>query len=445
MSAVRDLDVTSLERVVDRLLAEAKAQGATSADADVSIVKGLSVNVRLGEVETVEFNKDRGLGITVYFGKRKGSASTSDFSDDAIAKTVAAACGIAKYTAEDPCNGLAEAVLMAHGFPDLDLYHPWEMDAERAIELAQVCEAAARGLDARITNSEGASVSTHEGLRLYGNTHGFTGAYPTSRHSISCSVIAQDGESMQRDYWYTSARRPKELYEPESIGRRAAERALRRLGGRRVKTAKIPVVYAADVASGLLSHLLAAIRGDSIYRRSSFLLDKLGEAIFPNFIDIVEQPHLKGALGSAPFDAEGVVTRDRHFVRGGILESYVLDSYSARKLGMKTTGNAGGVRNLTLTSGQQDLAGLLRTMHTGLLVTELMGQGVNKVTGDYSRGAAGFWVENGEIQYPVEEITIAGNLKEMFMGIREVGNDIEPQRSTRCGSILIEQMTVAGA
>lgn len=445
MSTEHGFDAASLERIVDRLLAEAKAQGATAADADVSIVKGLSVNVRLGEVETVEFNKDRGLGITVYFGQRKGSASTSDFSDDAIAKTVTAACNIAKYTAEDPCNGLADAELMAYGYPDLDLYHPWDVDAESAIEVAQACEAAARELDPRITNSEGASVSTHEGLRLYGNSHGFTGAYLTSRHSISCSVIAQDSDSMQRDYWYTSARRPSELYEPQSIGRRAAERALRRLGGRRLKTAKVPVVFAADVASGLLSHLLAAIRGESIYRRSSFLLDSLGKTLFPSFIDIVEQPHLKGALGSAPFDAEGVKTRERYLVRDGVLESYVLDSYAARKLGMQTTGNAGGVRNLTLSAGGKDLSGLLRSLDRGLLVTELMGQGVNKVTGDYSRGAAGFWVENGEIQYPVEEITIAGNLKDMFMGIREVGNDVELQRSTRTGSILIEQMTVAGA
>lgn len=445
MSTERGFDATQLERIVDRLLTEAKAQGATAADADVSIVKGLSVNVRLGEVETVEFNKDRGLGITVYFGQRKGSASTSDFSDAAITKTVTAACDIAKYTAEDPYSGLADAQLMAYDFPDLDLYHPWDVDAESAIEVAQACEAAARELDPRITNSEGASVSTHEGLRLYGNTHGFTGAYLTSRHSISCSVIAQDGDNMQRDYWYTSARRSSELYEPHSIGKRAAERALRRLGGRRVKTAKVPVVFAADVASGLLSHLLAAIRGESIYRRSSFLLDSLGKAVFPPFIDIVEQPHLKGALGSAPFDAEGVKTRERYFVKDGVLESYVLDSYGARKLGMQTTGNAGGVRNLTLSTGDKDLPGLLRSLNRGLLVTELMGQGVNKVTGDYSRGAAGFWVENGEIQYPVEEITIAGNLKEMFMGIREVGNDVELQRSTRTGSILIEQMTVAGA
>lgn len=445
MSTERGFDATQLERIVDRLLTEAKAQGATAADADVSIVKGLSVNVRLGEVETIEFNKDRGLGITVYFGQRKGSASTSDFSDAAITKTVTAACDIAKYTAEDPCSGLADAQLMAYDFPDLDLYHPWDVNAESAIEIAQACEAAARELDPRITNSEGASVSTHEGLRLYGNSHGFTGAYLTSRHSISCSVIAQDGDSMQRDYWYTSARRPNELYEPHSIGKRAAERALRRLGGRRVKTAKVPVVFAADVASGLLSHLLAAIRGESIYRRSSFLLDSLGKTVFPPFIDIVEQPHLKGALGSAPFDAEGVKTRERYFVKDGVLESFVLDSYAARKLGMQTTGNAGGVRNLTLSTGDKDLSGLLRSLNRGLLVTELMGQGVNKVTGDYSRGAAGFWVENGEIQYPVEEITIAGNLREMFMGIREVGNDVELQRSTRTGSILIEQMTVAGA
>lgn len=444
MTAAPGFDAAGLESIVARLLAEAKAQGATSADADVSIVKGLSVNVRLGEVETVEFNQDRGLGVTVYVGQRKGSASTSDFSDKAIAETVAAACGIAKYTAEDPCNGLADPELMAYGYPDLELHHPWEMDAERAIELAKVCETAARDVDKRITNSEGASVSTHEGLRLYGNTHGFIGAFPTSRHSISCSVIAQDGDSMQRDYWYTSARRPSELYDAQLIGRRAAERALRRLHGRRVKTAKVPVVFVADVASGLLSNLLAAIRGESLYRRSSFLLDSLGKAVFPDFVDIVEHPHLKGALGSAPFDAEGVITRAHDIVSRGVLTSYVLDSYSARKLGMRTTGNAGGVRNLTLAPGEKDLPALLRSMNKGLLVTELMGQGVNKVTGDYSRGASGFWVESGEIQYPVEEITIAGNLKDMFLGVREVGNDVEMQRSTRTGSILIEQMTVAG-
>jgi PmbA protein len=444
MNSNNTFDRADFERVLADLLAEAKAQGASSAEADVSIVKGLSVGVRLGEVETVEFNQDRGLGVTVYFGKRRASASTSDFSAKAVKETVEAACGIAKYTAEDPCSGLADPERMAYGYPDLDLCHGWDLSAEQAIDLAKNCEAAARDFDKRITNSEGASVSTHESLRVYGNSHGFIGSYPATRHSISCSVIAQQGESMQRDYWYSSARLPAELTAVEAIGKRAAERAVRRLNGRRLATTKAPVIFSAETASGLLSHFLAAIRGESLYRRSSFLLDCIEKQVFPAFVNIGEQPHLPRALGSAPFDAEGVITRSHALVSEGVVRSYVLDSYSARKLGMQSTGNAGGVHNLTIEPGAKDLAHLIRDLPRGLLVTELMGQGVNKVTGDYSRGAAGFWIEHGEIQFPVEEITIAGNLKDMFSGIREVGRDVELQRNIRTGSILIEQMTIAG-
>lgn len=438
-------DKAALESLVHDLLREAKAQGATQADADVSIVKGLSVTVRLGEVETVEFNQDRGLGITVYVGKRKGSASTSDFSAQAVKETVAAACGIARYTAEDECSGLADPERMAYGYPDLDLNHPWDISAEKAIDIATACEDAARSADKRITNSEGGSVSTHEGFRVYGNSHGFVGSYPTTRHGVSCAVIAQDGDTMQRDYWYSSARASSELLAVDVIGKRAAERALRRLNGRRLATGKVPVLLAAEVAGSLIGHLLAAIRGDSLYRKSTFLLDSLGKKIFPASFHIHEQPHLKRALGSAPFDAEGVATRGHAIVENGVLCSYVLDTYSARKLNMTSTGNAGGTHNLLVASGDKDLAALLRTMDKGLYVTELMGQGVNKVTGDYSRGAAGFWVEDGQIQYPVEEITIAGNLRDMFASIVEVGSDFEPQRNVRIGSVLLEQMMVAGA
>lgn len=436
---------SELENLVQDLLHEAKARGATQADADVSIVKGLSVSVRMGEVETVEFNQDRGLGVTVYFGKRRGSATTSDFSAKAVRETVAAACSIAKYTADDECSGLADAERMAYQYPDLDLCHPWSISAEEAIALAVEAEAAARAVDARITNSDGASVSTHESFRVYGNSHGFIGSYPATRHGLSCTVIAQDGGSMQRDHWYSSSRVAADLLTPQTIGQRAAERALRRLNGRQLSTRKTPVLFAQETAGGLINHLISAIRGESLYRKSSFLVDALDQTLFPSFVRIDEQPHLLRGIGSAPFDAEGVNTGAHPIVDNGVLCSYVLDSYSARKLGMTTTGNAGGVHNLIVQTSDLDLASLLRTMGTGLYVTELMGQGINKVTGDYSRGASGFWVENGTIQYPVEEITIAGNLKDMFSGIVAIGNDVEPLRNILTGSILVDRMTVAGA
>lgn len=438
-------DQARLEALVREILAEAQAQGASAAEAGVSFDVGLSVTVRLGEVETLEYHRARGLGVTVYFGQRKGSASTSDISPAAVRETVRAACGIARYTAEDACAGLADPERLAREIPDLELDHPWNITAERAIELARECEDTARAADARITNSEGASVATHRSLRVYGNSNGFIGGYPSTRHSISCTVVARQGDRMQRDYWYSVAREPAALESPAAVGRRAAERTVRRLGGRKLATCKAPVLFVPELARGLLGHFVGAIRGASLYRKASFLLDHLGKQVFPSYLRIHEQPHLKRALGSAPFDNEGVATQARDVVRDGRLEGYVLDSYAARRLGMQTTGNAGGVHNLTVEPGTLDFSGLLREMGTGLLVTELMGQGVSIVTGDYSRGAAGFWVEDGEIQYPVEEITIAGNLRDMFQQVVAVGNDVDTRGSIRTGSWLVESMTIAGA
>ena len=431
------------QRIAD-LLAEAEAQGADAAEAAISVESGLSVTVRLGEVETIEHTRDKGLGITVYLDGRKGSASTTDFSAQAIKDTVRAAASIARYGAEDPCAGLPDASLLAWEFPDLDLYHPWDLATEEAIALAKRCEDAARAADTRIVTSEGATVNSHQGLRIYGNSHGFIGGYPGTRHSYSCSVIAQDGGGMQRDYWYSAARAEAGLESPESVGLRAAERTVRRLSARRLSTQQVPVIFAADIAGSLLGHFIAAIRGGSLYRKASFLLDHLGKQVFPEHVRIYEQPHLLKALGSAPFDSEGVATRSRDLVSDGILRSYVLDTYSARRLGLTTTGNAGGVHNLTIASGSLDLAGLLARMDRGLLITELMGMGINIVTGDYSRGAAGFWVEGGEMRYPVHEITVAGNLRDMFMGLVEVGTDVDMRGNVRTGSILIEDMTIAG-
>ncbi|MEQ1530619.1 MAG: metalloprotease PmbA, partial [Methylococcales bacterium] len=405
---------------------------------------GLSVSVRLGEVETIEHHCDQGLGVTVYFGQRKGSASTSDLSPDSIKETVSAACSIARYTSEDEYSGLPEKALLATEFPDLDLYHPWPISADQAISLASECEAVARNFDAEISNSEGASVNTHEGVRVMGNSLGFLQGYASSRHSLSCSVLAQRGDSMQRDYWYTVARNAANLEAAAVVGQKAAERTLRRLQGRSLSTRQCPVLYSAEVAGSLLGSFLGAISGGNLYRKSSFLLDSINTQIFPEFIRIHEQPRLKGALGSAAYDGDGVATQTRDIVSAGILRGYVLGTYSARKLGLQSTGNAGGVHNLSIDPGALDFQGLLTQLHTGLLVTELMGQGVNMVTGDYSRGAAGFWVENGEIQFPVEEITIAGNLKDMLKHIVAVGNDVDYRGNIRTGSILVEQMSIAG-
>ncbi|MCG7895624.1 MAG: metalloprotease PmbA [Candidatus Thiodiazotropha endolucinida] len=437
----RQLD---LQQSVEELLQEAKRQGASAAEAAVSSDAGLSVTVRLGETETIEHTRDNGLGVTVYFGHRKGSASTSDLSPQAIKETVEAACNFARYTSEDDCAGLADPSLMATELPDLDLYHPWNQSVEEAIELAIRCETAARDSDERIFNSEGATLNSHNGLQVYGNTHGFIGGYPSSRHSLSCAVLGKQGESMQRDYWYTLARKSEQLDRAESVGEMAARRTLARLNGRRIKTQQAPVLFQADVAVGLLRSFVGAIRGSSLYRKASFLLDQLGKPVFPSFINIHEDPLLSGGLASCAYDSEGVATSRKDFIQDGVLSSYVLDSYAARKLGMQTTGNGGGVRNLRINSGDQDREGLLKSMQRGLLVTELMGQGVNMVTGDYSRGATGFWIENGEIQFPVEEITIAGNMKEMFLGLQEVGSDIETRSSVQTGSWLIDNMMIAG-
>jgi PmbA protein len=434
-----------LQDAVERALARARELGASGAEAAISLSQGLSVGVRLGEVETIEHTRDKGLGVTVYLGKRTGSASTTDLSAAAVDDTVRAACAIARHTSEDEAAGLADPRRLAREFPDLELYHPWHPPVEDVIEMARACEEAARAVDARIVNSEGASCSTHEEFDVYGNSHGFFGAVPATRHSLSVSVIAQDDSGMQRDYWWTSSRLRGELESGLQVGREAARRTLRRLNGRKLSTRRCPVLYEAPVAASLLSHFVSAVRGGALYRQASFLMNQLGQPVFAPSVHIYEQPHLKRALGSCVYDAEGVATQPRDLVRGGVLQGYVLDSYSARKLGMETTGNAGGVHNLTLAPGTKDLPALLKEMGSGVLVTELIGFGINNVTGDYSRGAAGFWVENGEIQYPVEEITVAGNLKDMFRGIAAVGSDVDLRSSTRTGSILIESMTIAGS
>ena len=437
-------EINRLKITVQDLLDEAKKQGASAAEAGLSQENGLSVSARLGDVETIEHHCGQGLGITVYFGLRKGSASTTDLSPDSITETVSAACSIARYTSEDEYAGLPEKELLATEFPDLDLNHPWDISVDEAIVLAIECEDAARAFHAEISNSEGASVNTHQGIHVMGNSLGFLHGYISTRHSLSCSVLAQRGDSMQRDYWYSVSRTAKNLEPAIKIGKKAAERALRRLEGRSLSTRQCAVLYSAETASGLLASFIGAISGGNLYRKSSFLLNALDSQIFPEFIHIHEQPHLIGALGSAACDGEGVATKTRDIVSDGILRSYVLSTYSARKLGLQSTGNAGGVHNLTIDSGTLDDQGMLKQLDTGLLVTELMGQGVNMVTGDYSRGAAGFWVENGEIQYPVEEITIAGNLKDMFKNIIAVGNDVDYRGNIRTGSILVERMSVAG-
>lgn len=436
--------IVRLEQIVDDLLREASRQGATAAEAAASLSAGLETSVRLGEVETVEHTRDNGLGVTVYFDRRKGSASTSDLSLGAIRDTVEAACTIARHTQEDPAAGLADATRMATDPPDLDLFHPWALTVDDAIALAVECEEAARAYDPRIVNSEGADVSTHTGIQLYGNSHGFVGGYPSTRYGVSCAVVAEDGEAMQRDYWWSSARAGEDLDSAASIGRRAGERTIARLNARQLTTRQAPILFSAQMAVGLMRSLVNAISGSSLYRRASFLLDRLDDRIFPEFVRIYEEPLLPRGLGSAPFDGDGVATAAKDLISEGVLRTYLLDAYSARRLGMETTGNAGGARNLRIEMGDMDRSAMLREMGTGLFVTELMGQGANPVTGDYSQGAAGFWVENGEIQYPVEEITIASNLEEMFLGLVAVGKDCDFPGSTRTGSWLIEHMTIAG-
>lgn len=432
-----------LKQMSQDVLKIAKAAGASAAEADISLSVGQNVSVRLGEVETIEYNRDKGMSITVYFGLQKGSASTSDLSAQALKDTVAAACNIAKYTAKDEFCGLADATFMAKSDLDLDLHHPWQLSVDEAISMAKEIETSAMAVDERITNSEGASVSIGESCFAYSNSHGFTGSYASSRHGMSCAVIAEENDAMQRDYWYSTARAAKGLETAIAIGRKAGERTVRRLNPRKISTCQVPVLFEAPIASGLISSLISAISGGSLYRKSSFLLDSLGKQIASPLLNIIEDPHIKKGLASSPFDNEGVGTAKRQLVQDGELQGYVLGSYSARKLGMQTTGNAGGNHNLLVQSGEHDLANLLKQMGTGLLVTELLGHGMNMVTGDYSRGAAGFWVENGVIAHPVEEITIAGNMADMLKSIVAIGNDVLVQGSKQVGSILIEQMTVA--
>jgi PmbA protein len=444
--AEQELD--RLAELAEDVVRRARAAGASQAEVAAGIDAGLSVNVRLGEVETVEHTRDRSFGLTVYFGRRKGSASTADLHPDSIRATLDQACAIARYTEEDPDAGLADAARMATDFPDLDLWHPWDIDTAAAIELGRRIEDAGRA-HAGIANSDGASVQAGESLSVYANSHGFTGRERGTRHALSLSLIAGEGDAMQRDYWYDSVRAPGDFMDAAALGDKAAERTLARLGARSLSTRECPVLFAPEIARGLVGHLVSAVSGGALYRRASFLLDHAGKAVMPSWLDIVERPRLPRGLGSCNFDAEGVATADSALVEGGVLARYVLGSYSARKLGLESTGNAGGIHNLVVSPGAEDgeapdFAGMLRRLGTGLLVTEVMGQGVNTLTGDYSRGAAGYWVENGAIAHPVQEVTIASNLREMFAGIRAVGADVDPRSHLLTGSILVGRMTVAG-
>ena len=441
-----------LKEIAQDVLRFAKDKGASDAAVEISEGQGLSVTVRKGQIETIEQNKDKGIGVTVYLGRdraiRRGNASTSDFSTQSLKDTVDAAYNIARFTAEDDCAGLPEAELLEMQPRDLQLFHPWTLTAEQAVELAQRAEAAAFAVDKRITNSEGANTYAQQSHFVMANTRGFMGGYPYSRHSLSVSPIAGKGNNMQRDDWYSSDRDPTKLAQPEAIGRYAAERALSRLSARKLDTRKCPVLFEAPLAAGLLGSFVQAVSGGSLYRKSTFLTDSLGTAVFGPDIQIVEDPHLLGAVGSSPFDEEGVRTHRREVVSNGIVQGYFLSTYSARKLGMQTTGNAGGSHNLQIVSSTtrdgEDFNAMLKKLDTGLLVTELMGHGVNYVTGDYSRGASGYWVERGVIQYPVEEITIAGNLRDIFKDIVAIGDDVLVRGTKKTGSILISTMTIAG-
>ncbi len=441
-------ELDRLAQLAEDVVRRARAAGASQAEVAASIDSGLSVNVRMGEVETVEHTRDRGFGLTVYFGQRKGSASTADLHADSIQATLEQACAIARYTEEDPASGLADAALMAQDVPDLDLWHPWDIDTPRAIELGLRIEEAGRR-HAGISNSDGAGVQASESLSVYANSHGFVGRERGTRHSLSLSLIAGGEDGMQRDYWYDSVRDAADFIDAQALGDKAAERTLARLGARPLSTRQCPVLFAPEIARGLIGHLIGAVSGGSLYRKASFLVDHLGKPVMPGWLNIVERPRLARGQGSGAFDAEGVATRDSALVERGVLARYVLGSYSARKLGLQTTANAGGVHNLIVEAGQEsgealDFQGMLQRMDTGLLVTEVMGQGVNTITGDYSRGAAGFWVERGQIAYPVEEITIAANLREMFAGIVAVGADVDRRSHLLTGSILLERMTIAG-
>lgn len=434
----------TMSTLIESIISKAQILGATQVEVGVSKQIGLSAKVRNQAVETVEFNRDSGFGITLYIGQQKGSASTSDTSEQAIDDAIAAALAIAKQTGSDACSGLADKELLATEFPDLDLDHPQGILPEQAIEHALEAEAAILDYDSRIKSSDGVTYASHRGIRMYGNSHGFLAGYPSTRHLVSAVAIASDQAGMQRDYYYSVHRNADYLESNQLVGEKAAERTIARLGAKAIATGQYPVLFVPQIAAGLLSHLTSAISGGNQYRKSSFLLDALGQQVFPDFVQVYERPHLTCALGSASFDAEGVATKDQHFIEHGQLVSYILSSYSARRLGLTTTANAGGVHNLHISSTGETCEQLLKQLGTGLVVTEVMGQGVNIVTGDYSRGASGFWVENGEIKHPVEEITIASNLATMFKGISAIGSDIDPRLATQTGSILIDQMTIAG-
>ena len=433
-----------LRQLAQQVLDYARAAGATACETDVSEGNGLSVTVRRQEVETIEYHRDKGIGVSVYLGQRRGHASTSDFSAAALRATVDAAISIARLTAEDNCAGLADEALLARDALDLDLFHPWEPAVSDAIDMARRAEGAAFAVSPLVSNSEGASVSAYQSHFVSANSLGFLSGYATSRHYLSCCAIAGKGDDMQRDDWYSGKRDPLELAAPEVVGDYAARRALSRLGARKLSTRQCPVLFDAPLAAGLVGSFVHAVSGGALYRKASFLEGSLGQQIFPRFLRISERPHLPRGLASSPFDDDGVATCDREVVEGGVLQGYFLSAYSARKLGMRTTGNAGGSHNLIVAPGELDFAGLLKEMGTGLLVTELLGHGINYVTGDYSRGAAGYWVEGGEIAYPVSEITIAGNLKDIFGRILAVGRDVLVRGSKQVGSVLVEGMTVAG-
>jgi PmbA protein len=438
-------DQESLQTIVQKMLDEAVRRGADQAEAAANHDIGLSVTARLGDVENLEYTNDRGVGVTVYVGSRKGSASTSDFSDAALVEAVSKAITFATHTAPDEHAGLADEDRMATDIPDLSLAHDWNLQTSDAIELAVECENAARAYDKRISNSDGATVSSSSGSSAYGNTHGFLASIPRSSHSISCMVIGEADGDMQRDFFYSTSRNPDLLESPQTIGETAAARTIDRLGAQKIKTMKVPVVFSAELARGFIGHAIGAVSGGAQYRRSTFLLDAAGERIFPDFVQIQERPHIAGAMASAPYDAEGVATVDRDLVSDGVLQGYILGSYSARRLGLQSTGNAGGAHNLLVSGNVDDQQQLLSQMGTGLLVHELIGQGVNGVTGDYSRGAVGFWVENGAITYPVHEITIAGNLRDLYLGILAIGKDQDIRGGIRCGSLLVDSMAIAGA
>lgn len=438
------VDKAKWHQIAKDVLKMAHEHGASSAEVGASVSDGFSLNVRLGEVETIEYHRDKGLEITVYFGQQVGNSSTTDVSLSAVRSAVKAACTIAKATGSDPCHGLADPAMLAKDPPNLNLYHPWSIEVSQGIELVTLCEESGRAFDKRITNSEGAGLSTYQTFYIYANSNNFLESYFTSRHSLNCSLLAELNGQKQRDYEYTVARAHEDLWSAQQVGEKAAQKTIQRLNSQRLTTRRTPVIFASTVAGGLIGHFVSAIRGSNLYRNASFLIDHLEKKIFPDNIQITEQPHLLKGLGSAPFDNEGVATQPRTIIKDGILQNYILDSYSARKLNMKTTGNAGGVHNLMIQPTKGSLEELLQEMDTGLLITELMGQGINIITGDYSRGAAGFWVEHGKIQFPVHEITVAGNLRDMFMQLIGAGNDVDKRGNICSGSLLIENMTVAG-